>query len=136
MFITHDMSVVKHLSNDIVVMYLGQMVEKCDAQRLFENPIHPYTKALLSAIPVANPDYKTERVILKGELTSPINPAPGCRFAKRCIYATNDCRNKPYELTEVSPGHFVACAKFVKPMDKNDTAGTGNFPTLNKGGEK
>jgi len=116
MFITHDMSVVKHLSDDIVVMYLGQMVEKCPAERLFENPVHPYTKALMSAIPVANPDYRVERVVLKGELTSPINPEPGCRFAKRCIYATDECRNKPYELIEVEPDHFVACPQFAKPM--------------------
>jgi len=116
MFITHDMSVVKHLSNDIVVMYLGQMVEKCSADRLFENPVHPYTKALLSAIPVANPDYSVDRIVLKGELTSPINPEPGCRFAKRCIFATEDCRHAEYALKEIEPGHFVSCAQFA-PLD-------------------
>jgi len=118
MFITHDMSVVKHLSDDIVVMYLGQMVEKCNAKRLFENPVHPYTKALLSAIPVANPHYKVDRIVLKGELTSPINPEPGCRFAKRCIYATDECRNKPYQINEVEDGHFVSCARFAPGNEK------------------
>lgn len=88
MFITHDLSVVRHFSNDIVVMYLGQMVESAPAKALFKNPMHPYTKALLSAIPVPDPDFKMERIPLKGELTSPINPEPGCRFAKRCPYAT------------------------------------------------
>ena len=113
LFITHDMSVVKHLSDDIIVMYLGQMVEKCNAERLFENPVHPYTKALLSAIPVADPDYKTERIVLNGELTSPIDPLPGCRFAKRCIYANEECMHKEYALKEVERGHFVSCAKFA-----------------------
>ena len=113
MFITHDLSVVKHLSNDIMVMYLGEMVEKCPAQRLFENPVHPYTKALLSAIPVPDPVYKNKRIILGGELTSPIEPEPGCRFAKRCIYATEECRHKPYAFKEVEPGHYVSCAQFA-----------------------
>ena len=84
MFITHDLSVVKHFSNDILVMYLGQMVEKAPAEVLFKNPQHPYTQALLSAIPIPDPDYPIQRIPLKGELTSPINPPKGCRFAKRC----------------------------------------------------
>ena len=109
MFITHDLSVVRHFSNDIVVMYLGQMVESAPAKALFKIPMHPYTKALLSAIPVPDPDFKMERIPLKGELTSPINPEPGCRFAKRCPYATEGCTNNEMTLKEMEPGHFVSC---------------------------
>ena len=109
MFITHDLSVVRHFSNDIVVMYLGQMVESAPAKALFKNPMHPYTKALLSAIPVPDPDFKMERIPLKGELTSPINPEPGCRFAKRCPYATEGCTSNEMTLKEMEPGHFVSC---------------------------
>jgi peptide/nickel transport system ATP-binding protein len=111
MFITHDLSVVHHLSNEIIVMYLGHIVERCPTKRLFENPVHPYTKALLSAIPVPDPDYSMERIILKGELTSPIEPEPGCRFAKRCIYAKPECTGQDIPLAEYEPGHFVACAR-------------------------
>ena len=109
MFITHDLSVVRHFSNDIVVMYLGQMVESAPAKALFKNPMHPYTKALLSAIPVPDPDFKMERIPLKGELSSPINPEPGCRFAKRCPYATEGCTSNEMTLKEMEPGHFVSC---------------------------
>ena len=109
MFITHDLWVVRHFSNDIVVMYLGQMVESAPAKALFKNPMHPYTKALLSAIPVPDPDFKMERIPLKGELTSPINPEPGCRFAKRCPYATEGCTSNEMTLKEMEPGHFVSC---------------------------
>ena len=109
MFITHDLSVVRHFSNDIVVMYLGQMVESAPAKALFKNPMHPYTKALLSAIPVPDPDFKMERIPLKGELTSPINPESGCRFAKRCPYATEGCTSNEMTLKEMEPGHFVSC---------------------------
>jgi peptide/nickel transport system ATP-binding protein len=109
LFITHDLSVVKHLSDDIIVMYLGQLVEKAPAPRLFANPLHPYTKALLSAIPIPDPDCKMERVVLQGELASPIDPAPGCRFAKRCAYAGPECFSASPELREVESGHFVSC---------------------------
>lgn len=108
MFITHDLSVVKHFANDIMVMYLGQMVEKAPAELLFKNPLHPYTKALLSAIPVPDPDYKMQRILMKGEITSPINPEPGCRFAKRCPYTGTEC-GKETVLKEVEPGHWVSC---------------------------
>lgn len=108
MFITHDLSVVKHLSNQIAVMYLGQMVEKGTPEQLFSNPCHPYTKALLSAIPIPDPDIKMNRVMLEGEITSPINVEPGCRFAKRCVYATEKCKCN-MELKEIEPGHFVSC---------------------------
>jgi peptide/nickel transport system ATP-binding protein len=116
MFITHDLSVVKHFSDDIAVMYLGQMVEKASAGELFKNPYHPYTKALLSAIPVPSLKYKKERILLKGEITSPINPDPGCRFAKRCPYAKDECFNKQPELQNLGNDHFVAC-HFVKEIN-------------------
>lgn len=109
LFITHDLSVVKHLSNTIAVMYLGQVVEHAPSLQLFEKPLHPYTQALLSAIPVPDPDYEVNRVLLQGELTSPVDPIPGCRFAKRCPYAYDACRKADIPLKEVAPGHFVAC---------------------------
>ena len=110
LFITHDMSVVKHISNKICVMYLGQMVEKCDKEELFLRPLHPYTKALLSAIPTTDIHSPKQRIQLKGEIKSPINPGPGCRFASRCPYADESCLRGTC-LREVSPGHFVACNK-------------------------
>ena len=117
MFITHDMSVVKHISDDIAVMYLGQLIEKCPASEIFKNTIHPYSQALLSAIPIPNVHIKKERMILKGELTSPIDPKPCCRFAARCPYATEECLAKEPELREIKPNHYVAChyaERFVK----------------------
>lgn len=109
LFITHDLSVVKHISDDIIVMYLGKIVEKASAKKLFANPVHPYTKALLSAIPVPDPDFKAKRILLEGELTSPIDPEPGCRFAKRCPYATEKCKAGDIPLREVEEGHTAAC---------------------------
>jgi len=111
-FITHDLSVVNHFSDDIAVMYLGKLVEKASAEELFENPIHPYTKALLSAIPRPTLDRKVEKIILKGEITSPINPKKVCRFADRCNYTERVCTTKEPQLEEVSPGHFVSCHLF------------------------
>lgn len=114
-FITHDMSVVKHISDDIIVMYLGQIVEKAPAKELFKKTLHPYTKALLSAIPIPSLHNRPKRVILEGELSSPINPANCCRFAGRCAYCTEQCKNSVTpELKEVSPGHFVACHKTLE----------------------
>lgn len=110
MFITHDMSVVRHISDDILVMYLGQMVEKSPAKELFKKPMHPYTRALLSAIPSVDIHNPNKREILQGELTSPIDPAPGCRFAARCKYATDACR-QPQKLEEIEPNHFVSCCR-------------------------
>ena len=110
MFVTHDMSVVRHISDDICVMYLGQVVEKCPSKELFKNPLHPYTRALLSAIPSTHIHNPNKREILKGEITSPINPPPGCRFAARCPHATEACR-QPQKQEEVSPGHFVTCCR-------------------------
>jgi len=111
LFITHDMSVVKHISDDILVMYVGCMVEKSSSDDLFDHPMHPYTKGLLSAIPVPDIDVKKKRVLLQGELSSPINPKPGCRFAPRCPYAAEECRIRQPLFEEVMPDHFVACHK-------------------------
>lgn len=116
LFITHDMSVVKHISNQICVMYLGQMVEMCDRKELFAYPLHPYTKALLSAIPTTDIHNHKERIILKGEIKSPINPGPGCRFASRCPYADEECK-RGVRSCEVRPGHFVVCNK-VKEINQ------------------
>lgn len=108
-FITHSLSVVNHFSDDIMVMYLGRMIEKAPADELFLNPMHPYTKALLSAIPLPRIHNRPERVLLRGELTSPINPEPVCRFLSRCNQATASCNAQEPALIEVRPGHFVAC---------------------------
>ena len=111
MFVTHDLSVVKYISDDILVMYLGQMVEKSPSDELFSNPLHPYTKALLSAIPVPDLHNQPKRIIMQGEITSPINPKPGCRFMARCPYVTPECE-EPQSLHEHSPDHFVACCNY------------------------
>lgn len=108
-FITHDLSVVNYFSDEIMVMYLGKVVEHTTSEQLFAHPTHPYTKALLSAIPVPRLGAKKERIILKGEITSPINPKPGCRFAPRCEYAQPCCFEQTPELKENEKGHFVAC---------------------------
>ena len=108
-FITHDLSVVRHISDDIMVMYVGCMVEKCASKELFDYPLHPYTKGLLSAVPIPSINVKKERIIMQGELTSPVNPKPGCRFAKRCPHATEICTREQPAQEEVRPDHFVAC---------------------------
>lgn len=108
-FVTHDLSVVKHISDDILVMYVGTMVEKCPSGKLFDHPLHPYTKGLLSAIPVPRLHREKKRIIMQGELTSPINPKPGCRFAVRCPYATEQCFAEQPQYEEVEPEHFVSC---------------------------
>ena len=110
LFITHDLSVVYHISDSICVMYLGQLVEKCPTTELFRHTLHPYTKALLSAIPSTDLDHPMQRIQMKGEITSAINPKPGCRFASRCPYATEAC-SQPQELREVEPDHFVSCCR-------------------------
>ena len=111
LFITHDLSVVRHVSDEICVMYLGQVVERASADALFNNTLHPYTEALLSAIPIPKPHAAEKRIVLKGELTSPIDPKPGCRFAPRCPKAQKCCFEQPQTLQEVEPGHFVACSQ-------------------------
>jgi peptide/nickel transport system ATP-binding protein len=108
-FITHDLSVVNHFSDDIAVMYLGQIVEKAAAEELFRNPLHPYTKALLSAIPIPDLTARKERITLKGEIVSPVNLPDECRFCKRCYEVGEDCSRGVPPQIEVKPGHFVAC---------------------------
>ena len=108
MFVTHDLSVVKYISDDILVMYLGTMVEKAPANELFAHPTHPYTQALLSAIPIPDIHKRKKRIIMHGEITSPIDPKPGCRFMARCPYANELCA-QPQVLDEIGPNHFVAC---------------------------
>ena len=109
-FITHDLAVVKYIADEILVMYLGQAVEKCSSDELFAHTIHPYSKALLSAIPVPDIHYEQPEVALRGEILSAVNPDPGCRFRSRCPYACDACR-EPQVLREVLPGHQVACCK-------------------------
>lgn len=108
-FISHNLSVVRHVSDRIAVMYLGQIVELSDYRELFKTPLHPYTQALLSAIPLAKLDVKRERIILEGDVPSPIEPENACRFAGRCRYAKDICRTTPPALKEILPGHFAAC---------------------------
>ena len=108
-FITHDLAVVKHFSDSILVMYLGLIVENAPSEELFRNPMHPYTKALLSAILVPEAGANRERVTLRGELSMPIDPPDECRFAKRCNYYCEECDKGTPPLVEVSPNHFVAC---------------------------
>lgn len=110
MFVSHDMSVIRHISHNISVMYLGQVVEKSESKELFTTPLHPYTKALLSAIPSIDIDAPKKRIDLVGEIRSPINPKPGCRFMPRCPFASEEC-HASQELKEVLPGHFVNCCK-------------------------
>ena len=110
MFITHDLSVVRHISDEIAVMYLGQYVERCGSKELFDNPLHPYTKALLDAIQVPDISLRgKKKAVIRGEVTSPIDPEPGCRFAARCPHAADACRGGQILLREVSPGHYAAC---------------------------
>lgn len=117
MFITHDLSVVRYISDDICVMYLGQLVETAPSEKLFKSPMHPYTKALLSAVPSIDIHNRSKRIMLKGEITSPINPPQGCRFAARCNYACDEC-HKAQKLEEIEPGHFVSCCR-VREINQN-----------------
>lgn len=109
LFIAHNLSVVEHVSDRVAVMYLGKMVEMTTREELFRNPLHPYTKALMSAIPVPNPRLKRQRVILKGDVPSPLNPPRGCRFHPRCPVAVERCSQEEPDFREVSPDHWVAC---------------------------
>jgi oligopeptide/dipeptide ABC transporter ATP-binding protein len=109
LFISHDLSVVRHISNRVAVMYLGQIVEMADTDELFENTMHPYSIALLSAVPKLDFDDKSKRIVLKGDVPSPLNPKPGCRFAPRCWMARDICTKDTPKLEEVSQGHCVAC---------------------------
>lgn len=116
LFITHDLSVVKHISDHILVMYLGNMVEFASSEDMFKSRLHPYTKALLAAVPIPELGAKKERKLLKGEIASPINPKPGCRFAARCDFAKDLCLEKQPEFKEVYENHFVSC-HYVKEIN-------------------
>ena len=109
LFISHDLSVVRHISNRVAVMYLGQIVELAETDEIFANTLHPYSIALLSAVPHVDFENQKERIVLKGDVPSPVNPAPGCRFAPRCWMAQDICKERTPELKEVAPGHCVRC---------------------------
>lgn len=117
-FISHDLSVVEHISDDVGVMYLGNMVESGFKERIFSNPMHPYTRALFSAIPVPDPDYKMNRIILEGDIPSPANPPKGCKFHTRCNHCMDVCKNVEPKYIEYEPGHRVACHLY--PQDGAD----------------
>ncbi len=114
MFISHDLSVVEHICDRVGVMYLGSIVELTDKEELFSNPLHPYTKALLSAVPIPDPTTKRNRIILKGDIPSPANPPSGCKFHTRCPYASEICEKEKPEYREIMKNHFVACHKAMK----------------------
>ena len=114
LFISHDLSVVEHISDTVGVMYLGGMVESGETADIFGNPLHPYTKALFSAIPMPDPDVRKERILLKGDIPSPANPPAGCKFHTRCPYATERCKIEAPKQCEVEPGHYVVCHLYEK----------------------
>ncbi|MGN1004882.1 MAG: ABC transporter ATP-binding protein [Aristaeellaceae bacterium] len=130
LFISHDLSVVKHISKRIAIMYLGQIVETGDVDTIYEHTMHPYAIALLSAIPQINVDQKVSRIILKGDVPSPMNPKPGCRFAPRCWMAQPSCLDATPELVEVEPGHCVACHFAHKTRELMESAAKTSLDTL------
>ena len=127
LFISHDLSVVRHISNRIAVMYLGQIVEICDTDTMFEQTMHPYSIALLSAVPQVDVDKKVNRILLKGDVPSPMNPKPGCRFAPRCWMADRSCFTENPEMVEVAPGHCVACRYAFESRERMKQAETSSL---------
>ena len=126
LFVAHDLSVVKHICDRVAVMYVGRVVETAETKQLFESPRHPYTEALLSAVPQPDPSLRTQRIILEGEVADPANPPPGCYFHPRCRYAVDLCREETPELEEVAPGHAVSCHR----ARELDLVGTLDAPVL------
>ena len=120
LFISHDLSVVRHISQTVVVMYLGQIVEIAETDELFSNPLHPYSIALLSAIPKVTAREQEQSIILKGDVTSPINPEPGCRFGKRCWMCDGSCQKAETQLVEAAPGHYVRCPRFAQTAQQRE----------------
>lgn len=118
LFISHDLSVVEHISDTVGVMYLGNMVEYAETDKIYSKPLHPYTVALFSAIPVPDPDYKMNRIVLQGNIPSPANPPEGCKFHTRCEKCMEICRSVAPEMREVEPGHFCACHLYDKEAEK------------------
>ena len=124
LFISHDLSVVEHISDTVGVMYLGSMVEYAETEKIFANPLNPYTKALFSAIPIPDPDAKINRIILQGSIPSPANPPKGCKFHTRCAQCMEVCKYATPEWLEVEPGHFCACHLYDTPEAKERAEAT------------
>ena len=124
LFVSHDLSVVRHISKRVMIMYLGQIVEVAETEEIFRNTLHPYSIALLSAVPKVETEHSISRIVLKGDVPSPINPKPGCRFAPRCWMAEEKCFKEAPELKEVYPGHCVACHFANMSREKMKTAAT------------
>ena len=124
LFVAHDLSVVRHISDRVAVMYVGRIVETAKTAELFSRPLHPYTEALLSAVPKPDPRLRSERIVLQGEVADPANPPPGCYFNPRCAYATEECRTKTPEQRELEPGHFVSCHRAAELKLRGVTAGS------------
>ena len=129
-FISHDLSVVKYITEQILVMYLGNVMELGETDEIFDHPLHPYTKALFSAVPVPNPDVKMQRIILEGDIPSPANPPAGCKFHTRCSHCMNVCRFKAPEYIEAFPNHFVACHLYNKEVMENLAAYDAEYERL------